>query len=426
VTLELLEQAAGMAREAGPADTVGGRAARFVATPGRPEQLAAVLARCTAEGLTAVARGDGSKLDWGTPPSTVDVLVDTARLAGVPEHPEGELVVTVGAGTPLRALQALLGRSGERLALDPPSPEATVGGVLATGEAGPLAHTYGFPRDLLIGVQFARADGTLARSGGKVVKNVAGYDLGKLLCGSYGTLGVLTSATFRLHPVPVARAWLLRPVHRPAEVVDLAAALMASPLAPTAVEVDLPPSSGSPVPRQRGGSEPVGPAMLAVLFEGSALGVPARCHAAAELLGHESDELSIVDEQPAWWGRYPFGAGDVGLRLTVPPAQLAITVALLRDAAGVPVPVRGSAGIGVLYAALPGDLPVPRLAEILATVRAGLADRDGWCVAVCAPGPARTEVDLWGPAPGLPLMRRVKEQFDPRRLLAPGRFVGGI
>jgi glycolate oxidase FAD binding subunit len=162
------------------------------------------------------------------------------------------------------------------------------------------------------------------------------------------------------------------------------------------------------------------------LFEGSALGVPARCHAAAELLGHESDELSIVDEQPAWWGRYPFGTGEVGLRLTVPPAQLASTVALLRDAAGVPVPVRGSAGIGVLYAALPGDLPVPRLAEILATVRAGLADRDGWCVALCAPEPARAEVDLWGPVPGLPLMRRVKEQFDPRRLLAPGRFVGGI
>jgi glycolate oxidase FAD binding subunit len=134
-----------------------------------------------------------------------------------------------------------------------------------------------------------------------------------------------------------------------------------------------------------------------------------------------------VDEQPAWWGRYPFGANEVGLRLTVPPAELAGAVALLREAAGVPVPVRGSAGIGVLHAALPGDLPVPRLGEILATVRAGLAARDGWCVALYAPpGPARTELDLWGPAPGLPLMRRVKEQFDPGRLLAPGRFVGGI
>jgi glycolate oxidase FAD binding subunit len=426
LSLQPLEQAAGVARPAGPADTVGGRPARFVAAPGHPEQMAALLARCAAEGLTAVPRGDGSKLDWGTPPSTVDVLVDTARLAGVQEHPEGDLVVTVGAGTPLRALQAVLSRSGERLALDPPSPEATVGGVLATGEAGPLAHTYGFPRDLLIGVQFARADGVLARSGGKVVKNVAGYDLGKLLCGSYGTLGVVTSATFRLNPLPVTRAWLIRPVHHPAEAVELVAALLASPLSPTAVEVDLPPANGRPVPRQRGGPEPAGPAVLAVLFEGSALGVPARCHAAAELLGDESDTPSIVDTAPRWWSRYPFGPGEVGLRLTVPPAELATAVQLLREAAGVPVPVRGSAGLGVLHAALPGDLPVPRLAGILSTVRAGLAERDGWCVALCAPAPARAELDLWGPAPGLELMRRVKEQFDPRRLLSPGRFVGGI
>src|SRR6185437_12403301 len=100
-------------------------------------------------------------------------------------------------------------------------------------------------------------------------------DLGKLLCGSYGTLGVVTSATFRLHPLPLARAWLTRPVHRPEQVVEMVAALAASPLTPAAVEVDLPPGNGSPVPRQRGGSEPAGPAMLAVLFEGSALGVPA-------------------------------------------------------------------------------------------------------------------------------------------------------
>jgi glycolate oxidase FAD binding subunit len=426
MSLESLERAAGMARPAGPADTVGGRPARFVAAPGRPDQLAGLLAECAAQGLTAVPRGDGSKLDWGQPPSTVDVLVDTARLAGVHEYQEGDLVVTVGAGTPLRALQAVLGRSGQRLALDPGSAEATVGGVLATGEAGPLAHTYGFPRDLLIGVQFARADGTLARAGGKVVKNVAGYDVGKLLCGSYGTLGVLTSATFRLHPLPISRAWLVRPVHRAGEAAELVAALLASPLAPTAVELDLPPAADRPVPRQRGGPEPAGRGTLAVLFEGSALGVPARCHAAVELLGGESADVSTVDEAPAWWGRYPFGPGDVGLRLTVPAAHLPAAVHLLREAAGAPVPVRGAAGLGVLHAALPGDLPVPRLAEVLATVRGGLAGTDGWCVVLCAPQPARGELDLWGPVPGLDLMRRVKEQFDPRRLLSPGRFVGGI
>src|SRR5258708_23385080 len=122
MTIDLLASAAGVARPAGPADTVGGRAARFVAAPGRPDQLAALLARCASEGLTAVPRGDGSKLDWGTPPSTVDVLVDTARLAGGHEHPGGGLVVTGGAGSPLSALHAGRGPSPALRGLGPRRP----------------------------------------------------------------------------------------------------------------------------------------------------------------------------------------------------------------------------------------------------------------------------------------------------------------
>jgi glycolate oxidase FAD binding subunit len=423
MSLEVLERAAGMAREAGTADAVGGRSARFVAAPGGVDQLSEVLVACAEAGLTAVPRGDGSKIDWGGRPSAVDVIVDTGRLAGIREHSAGDLVVTVGAGTPLRALQAALGRAGQRLALDPGSAEATVGGMLASNEAGPLAHTYGLPRDLLIGVQFVRADGTVARSGGKVVKNVAGYDLGKLLCGSYGTLGVITEATFRLHPLPICQTYLIRSVYTPSEVDELVGDLLDSTLAPTAIEVDLPPPVDRPVPRQRDLTGPNGSGTLAVLFEGSALGAPARAHAAAEQIG---GHVCPPERRPQWWGRYPFEPGDIGLRLSVPVADLPAAIYALSDVAGAPVPVRGSVGMGLVHAALPGDLPVERVAGILEAVRTVLIARGGFCVVLNAPEPLRAELDLWGPVPGISLMRRVKERFDPQRLLSPGRFVGGI
>jgi glycolate oxidase FAD binding subunit len=410
-------------RPAGGADLVGGVPARFVAAPSGVEELAELMSRCTDDGLAAVVRGDGSKLDWGHAPSTVDVVIDTAGLAGVSEHQAGDLVATVGAGTPVHVLQAVLARAGQRLALDPPSPGATVGGVLAAGETGPLGHRYGGPRDLLIGVEFVRADGTVAHSGGRVVKNVAGYDVGKLLCGSYGTLGVITSATFRLHPLPAHRSWVIRPVRTPGEVGELITELTDGTLEPTAIEVDLPSRRPHPIPRQRNGTAAPAAGQLAVLFEGSLVGVPARCQATVEMLGGDS---SIVDEQPDWWGRYPFGPDDIALRLCVPAADLHAVIYALRDAAGIPVPVRGSAGIGVVHAALPGTLPADRAETIVDSVRTTLLARGGSCVVLTAPDPLREELDLWGPVPGLDLMRRVKERFDPARLLSPGRFVGGI
>ena len=156
-------------RAGGAADAVGGLVPRWVVAPGAAEALAEVLRVAADVGLTVVARGAGTKLDWGTPPSRLDLIVDTGRLAGVHKHAAGDLVATVGAGTPLRAVQAALGTAGQRVALDPPSRSATVGGVLATGESGPLRLQYGTPRDLLIGVEFVRADGVTAHSGGQVV-----------------------------------------------------------------------------------------------------------------------------------------------------------------------------------------------------------------------------------------------------------------
>ena len=162
-------------------------------------------------------RGRATRLTGADPPRGCDLIVSTRRLDQVIEHAAGDLVVTVQAGVALDALQQRLAAEGQRLALDPPG-GASVGGLIATNATGPLRFRYGAPRDLLIGITIVRADGTIAQAGGKVVKNVAGYDLGKLFAGSYGTLGLITEATFRLHPLPAAVQWVV------AEADDAAAA----------------------------------------------------------------------------------------------------------------------------------------------------------------------------------------------------------
>ena len=196
---------------AGELDAVGGRQARYVAAPGSTDEAAALLTAAAELGLTVVPRGSGSRLDWGAAPASCDLIVDTRRLDQVVEHAAGDLVVTVQAGVRLDDLAD--GPRDRRSATGPRSaapggPDArggTVGGLIATGVAGPLRFRYGSPRDLLIGITVIRADGKITKSGGKVVKNVAGYDLGKLFTGSYGTLGLITEATFRLHPKPPRR-----------------------------------------------------------------------------------------------------------------------------------------------------------------------------------------------------------------------------
>lgn len=372
-------------REATDADAVCGVPARYVATPPSTVDTAAVVRVAAAHGLAVVARGTGSRQDWAAPPSRVDLVVDTRALSGIVEHAAGDLVVVVRAGTPVADLAAAVAPAGQQLALDA---SGTVGGTVATAASGPRRLLYGTVRDLLIGVTMVRADGAVARAGGKVVKNVAGYDLGKLLAGSFGTLGIVTRCAFRLHPVPAARAYVTRPL---GDVGTLAATVRAAQVVPSAVEVDT--ESGT----------------FAVLVEGTRAGVDERAEEVARILGG----ATVSGSPPDWWGRYPWDRATIGVKLT---AALSGVPALL-DAASA-YPVRGSVGAGVLYAAVPPD-PAAVHALRAAARRAG-----GHAVVLAAP--ALDGLDRWGPVDGLDLMRRVKAQFDPGRLLAPGRFVGGI
>src|SRR5215472_18254992 len=190
-------------RPASPADAISGIQPQLAIEPANEHQLADALRFANIAGLSAIPRGSGTKLGWGNPPSRADVVISTTRLNHVLEHAWADLTVTVEAGCMIQTLQETLAQHGQRLALDPLWPErATVGGILSTNDSGALRLRFGALRDLIIGVTIALPDGTLARSGGKVVKNVAGYDLPKLVTGALGTLGVITRAVFRLHPLP--------------------------------------------------------------------------------------------------------------------------------------------------------------------------------------------------------------------------------
>jgi glycolate oxidase FAD binding subunit len=398
-------------RPATDADAVAGVPARYVAEPATTQDAAAVLRAAAAHDLTTVFRGGGTKQDWAYPPRRVDLVLDTGQLAGVVEHAAGDLIVVVRAGTTMEALRDALAGARQQLALDRPLPGATVGGTVATSTSGPRRMLYGTVRDLLIGVTVVRADGTVAHAGGKVVKNVAGYDLGKLVAGSYGTLGLVAECVFRLHPLPAAIAYVSRRVADPADAGALVAAVLGAQVVPSAVEVDAPPDGG---------------ATVTVLLEGVPDGVRERSAAVAQLLGAD---VSTSDRPPDGWAAYPFQAGDTGLKLTAPlsgvPALLT-AAEHARDKHGVTFAVRGSAGTGVLYGGLPAATDPDTAALAAGDLRDAALIAGGHCVVLTAPPAVRERVDLWGPVHGLDLMRRVKHRFDPDARLAPGRFVGGI
>ena len=366
-----------LARPATDDDAVGGVPARLVAAPESTEQAAALIK--AASDLTVVVRGAGTKLDWGPPPRSLDLIIDTRRLAGVVEHAAGDLITIVRAGTPLAALDL----GDQQLALDGP-PGATIGGTVAAGTSGPRRMAYGTARDLLIGITVVRPDGVVAKSGGKVVKNVAGYDLGKLFHGSYGTLGLITECAFRLHPRPPAALFV-----RASTPATAVAGVLAAQVVPAAVEVDS--ATGE----------------LAVLLEGTETGVRERAAKLTKLLGGE-----ITEQAPQWWGEPPWPAGGIGLKLGVP-------LSAVPELAGSGATIRGSAGTGVLYAS------AADITEVEA-VRALCVRLGGHAVVLTAPPGVREILDMWGPVRGLALMRRIKDQFDPGHRFAPGRFVGGI
>jgi glycolate oxidase FAD binding subunit len=521
--LGALAAACPAARPAETGDAIAGVMPRFAASPATVAEASALLAAAAAADLAVVPRGGGSKLGWGAPPRRCDLVVDTTALDQVVEHAAGDLVARVQAGVSVARLAEVLAGAGQQLALDPPPAPlavpgagagsgagggsgagsaaggavlsgangaapgwlgATVGGTLATGAAGPRRLRYGTPRDLIIGITVVRADGTVASSGGKVVKNVAGYDLGRLFTGSLGTLGLIVEAVFRLHPLPASAAYVTVDCRGPDEAYRTVAAAAGSGLAPSAIEIDRA-ARGAPV-------------RVAVLLEGDPDGTAERAGLLCSLLGAGT---ATQPSPPAWWGwpaasncragangqpgddsapgvaddlgegepdgaREPDGAGGPGATggpggpgAAGGPGQAGALIQIAFWAAGLPRVLRvidtaaraagldpavgGSAAAGVIYVGTGPGMDPAAVAAFVAGLRAALARGDADARPATAPAPdsppvlasavvvhappgVRDLVDPWGPVPSLPLMRAVKDQFDPGHRMAPGRFAGGI
>jgi glycolate oxidase FAD binding subunit len=411
-----LGSACGDVADAGPADAVDGVSPTLVARPASTAEVAEVLRAAAATGLSVVPRGRGTKMTWGRPPERVDLVVDLSRMDAVVDHAAGDLIVEAQAGAPLAAVQETVAGAGQRFALDDPLGNSSVGGALATNLSGPGRVATGTARDLLIGCTVVRSDGVVAKAGGRVVKNVAGYDLGKLFIGSFGTLAVLTQAVFRLHPLPAARRVVSVGFDRPGEAQRLVQQVLHAQVVPGAIEVDRPTE---------------GPGTVAVLLEGIEEGVTGRTAGTLRLLGSDAREET---ELPPGWGAFPWAAGNgdgkqTALKATFALSGLARVLDSARsaaEAAGVRLHLRGSGGAGVLYGAIAADAKAAAVGAVVERLRAECTTLGGGLVVLDGSAEVKAAVDTWGPVPAIDLMQRVKERFDPERRLAPGRFVGGI
>ncbi len=394
-------------------DAVSGMLPQFVAEPDNENQLASALSLANEAGMTVVPRGGATKLDWGNPPKKVNLILSTARLNRIVEHAWADLTVTAEAGCTLQSLQHTLAQHGQRLAFDGLWPErATIGGVLSANDSGALRLRFGALRDLIIGVTIALPDGTLASSGGKVVKNVAGYDLPKLVTGALGTLGVITRAVFRLHPLPrAAKTFSFTAESFPAMQQHILA-IQDSQLAHTALQI-----------RCAAGELPAAD----ILFEATDAGLAAQESQLRKLLGSVRAEQSsgnIWNARQDLWNR-PTN-NTLLAKISLLPTDIAKTLDSLKaicDSRKLNWQIALQAtGIGMLRL----EADPSRLSEAGKQLRTELQSRGGALVVLRRPQELHS-IDAWGNAgDSVSLMCAVKHQLDPKNTLNPGRFVGGI
>lgn len=387
-----------------------------------------VLAVASAEGLAVVPAGGGVRLGWGAAPRRVDVLLSLAGLDRILDHEPADLTLSVEAGATVAAVNGTLAPCRQFVPLDPARPEATTfGGLIATGAAGPYRARYGTIRDLLLGVTVVRADGTVVKGGGRVVKNVSGYDVPKLHVGALGTLGVVVEAHLRLHPrPPEERSWVFGFASVEA-AVDAATAVRDTPVTLSRcqlLDAGALRALGEPAPP---------PAALAVTVGSVPEAVADQARRVAEVCRAAGAEAIEVPEAEAWWRQVADAAGPTDpdrslvLRIGTRPTDLAKALRAV-DAAAPDGGLRATAEAanGVLHAVLDG-VELARVAALVERIRAETAALGGTCVVEQAPAVAKASLDVWGDVgPALALMRRLKAELDPAGLLSPGRYVGGI
>lgn len=413
---------------------LAGLTPRSIAAPATAAELAELLREATTRGLAVVPWGGGTRQHIGRPPARYDLALLTGKLSRIVDYHPADLVITVEAGIPLGAVQAELARHGQWLPWDPPLPEqASIGGLLASGAAGPLRLGFGAPRDWLLGMRVALGDGRLVKSGGRVVKNVAGYDTHRLHIGALGTLGVIVEATFKLQPLPEQRRTLLAAFTDPYLPEQAFAALRATPLEPIALTA-LNLHAAESIPTMHSFVAGQSPHVtVAAQFAGNEAAVVRQIREATRRcieVGARTIELCDEEGAPLWDAiagfTAPLGDGSLLLRSAIssgaitPVAACAERIAIQREWPAAQIAV---AGPGLVHSRWPSNGAKPALlAGALAELRASLSGSGGYSVVEeAAP---ELGLDIWGPDPeGATIMRALRASWDPAGVLNPGRFL---
>ena len=394
-----------------------GQTPSYILYPQSENELAQAMAYAYRNNERVIACGNGSKLGWGKSAKT-QLVISTARLNHLIEHAVGDLTVTVEAGMKFAEVQNILAAANQFIALDPAYPEdATIGGIIATADAGSWRQRYGGVRDMILGLTFIRADGEIAKAGGRVVKNVAGYDLMKLFTGSYGTLGIISQVTLRVYPLPKASATVVLTGDKEG-IATANKTLLASALTPTAIDL-------------------ISPQLVTQLGIGEGMGLIVRFQSVAESIQQQSARLIEVGEhlglhcltysddgEANLWKKLPENlwlptqSSAIICKIGVKPSE---AVALLGDE------IASSSAMGVIHAS--SGLGILRLEkpEMIPQIRNFCESKGGFLSILEAPATVKEKLDVWGyKGNALDLMVKIKQQFDPKNLLNAGRFVGEI
>jgi glycolate oxidase FAD binding subunit len=404
------------------AHSVEGQSPLAVVFPASAEEVAALLRVASEARLSVLLRGAGHHLYLGAPPEPIGVLVSLGRLSKLVAYDPEDLTVTLEAGMPLASLQRLVGEHNQVLPLDPPGPEtATLGGIVSANLAGPMRMRYGSPRDLVLGLRVALANGEVIKTGGRTVKNVAGYDLSKLFVGALGSIGAITEVTLRLTPRPQARAMLIASLPPP-EAAATAARLVGSRLEITACEI------ANPAAAQRLGELPAAPAAADHLLIVGLLGEPnSIARQEREIRGWLRADCARLDDLEAarLWQRlralaYPQAAGAVLARIAVPLSQ---TPAMFAAACEHRWPAVARAGDGTVYASPSPECELSEARGVVGALREQAERVGGHLVIESGPTALKRALPAWGAVANADLMAALKRAYDPQQVLGCGRLL---
>ncbi len=415
------------------AHAVDGIIPQMIVTPTTTEEAGQIVNIISEHNLTVLPWGKGSEMNLGGQPGPLDVLLKTSSLQRLLEHEAPDLTCRVEAGMTLAQLQTKLAMKGQQLALDPPgADQMTIGGLLATNASGPKRLRYGTARDVVIGLRVIQSNGEIASSGGRVVKNVAGYDLNKLYIGSLGTLGIIAEANFKLHPLPEKEYTLLLTFPTIEDAIQTVIAITRSHLTPAALELiyrkSLATHSGFDAQLPNHGYT------LAINYEGSATTITRQINETNQLAGQQSalirNDLQGKEQEQFWNDVRNYMRGKLTCKVSILVSHIPGYVHAIEricHSHNIEAEFVAHAGNGILYIEISPYHEISHVVAAIEELRTNAQQAHGSLVVERCPLNLKQHINIWGePQANFQLMQRLKTQFDPKGIFVSGRFLGGL